>query len=100
MASQPSEDKLPELTEAQRLELEEQGYFMINQCLRTGKVYALQKFIYTVAIVCEIALDGCYEYRYCYKSEDDAVPAFRDWIARGFEEEPNRYIKRKPEVRK
>ena len=75
--------------------LETQGYFQVVQDPRTGKVYGLMRFIYTIGLVCEIDQQGNYEYRYCYGGLQDVLPAYRDWIARGFSSEPIGYIKRK-----
>jgi hypothetical protein len=76
-------------------ELELQEYFNICQCVRTGNVYALHRFIFTIGLMCNVSANG-YTHRYCYGSLPEAVPALRDWQAKGFDGEPSGYIKRKP----
>lgn len=75
-------------------DLERQGYFELRECLRTGKLYGLYRFAFTIGLCCDLQ-EHHYEYRYCYHGLDDAIPALRDWQARGFQGEPVGYIKRK-----
>lgn len=59
-----------------------------------GTVYALERYIFTHAIVCGIDWLG-YDHRYCYGSLVEAMGAYRDWSDKNFEGEPEGFIKRK-----
>ena len=75
-------------------DLARQGYFEIRQCLRTGKLYGLYRFIYTIGLCCDLQ-EHHYAGRYCYPSLNEALPGLRDWQARGFEGAPVGFIKYK-----
>lgn len=58
-----------------------------------GKIVALGRFIYTVAILVGLDETG-YECRYCYHTENDAMIALLAWIGSD-EMEPAGYITKK-----
>lgn len=58
---------------------------------KDGKICALQRFFFTVAIVVGIDESG-YSHRYCYHNLLEAVTAYKEWNGKG---DPQNYIKKK-----
>lgn len=59
-----------------------------------GKIVSIAPMIFTVGLFIGISPDG-YEYRYCFADRGAAEGALRDWKEKGFEGEPEGWIKRK-----
>ena len=75
--------------------LEENGYFNIIETGSEHGVIALERFAYTVGIVCQIDWTGR-GYRYCYHTLLEAQSAINDWEKTGYQgHPPGNWIKRK-----
>lgn len=57
-------------------------------------VCAIQQFIFTYAIICNITDTG-YEYRYCFHTKEEAIRSLKRWKGKGLPS--GNWIRRKPD---
>jgi hypothetical protein len=75
--------------------LQSLGYSHYKQ-LSDGRIAALQRLLYTTAIIVGITSE-CYETRYCYEYFEEAEEAINRWSGEG--DPPLNWVVQKPEGR-